>query len=242
MIGGSEVPYLLSGEKLLWVVRGVKVSDAEGVELETDKGDLYVTNMRLIFHGKLGSFSKLLRKGKKGVATLSLFFRNMEEIKAVGVISKGLEVKYPKSSRFSLLKSDRVVLKGLTDEQIGRIVSIVEEFKESSKPIPVAELAGEGGETGKEGLISKILKVINPDEGGEGAVSFGIADIFKRKKEVEAKRREEELLKVPPDVEVEGEMELICPACGEYVLWRPGMYVCPACGRKVNFFSGKVLD
>lgn len=243
MIEGSEFPHLMRGEKILWSVDGVKVRDGEG--RETDEGNLYVTNMRLIFHGKPASFSKNLKKGGKGITALSFFLKNIGEVKALSD-SKELEVEYHVDSRLSSLSCSRVIIKGLTEPQIGRIILLVEEFKEEAQP---ASEATQEGDRGTRGVLSRILEVINPDEGGKRTedkrdikqIILGSSETL-GKKEEKVKKEEEELLRIPPGLEVEGEIELVCPACGEWIRWRPGMLVCPACKKKMNPFTGKVID
>ncbi|MEM1659172.1 MAG: hypothetical protein QXK94_09080 [Candidatus Jordarchaeales archaeon] len=241
LVEGSEFPHLSHGERILWSVSGVKIRDDEG--RETEEGNIYVTNLRLIFHGKMASFSKNLKKGGKGVTALSLFLENISNAKALDE-TKELEIEYYVDESLSGLSCGRVFLSGLTEVQIGRLILLVEEFKKGTRPA----LKGLEGEKEKKakGTLSRILEIINPDE-GKG-----------RSKEKQSRKREtlrasvssggksvakedEELLKIPPGLEVEGEVELICPACGEWIKWRPGMLVCPACNKKMNPFTGKVV-
>ncbi|GEM_PF-2515719 len=243
MIEGSEFPHLMRGERVLLSSEGVRIGDEEG--RETEEGNLYVTNMRLIFHGKPASFSKNIKKGGKGLTTLSFLLENVGNIRALRD-SKELELEYHMDSRFSSLACSKVILKGLTETQIGRIILLLEEFKrEAPSPPEIPQ------ERRPQGVLGRILEIINPDEGKEktggkhGAkqISLGVSEaVSKRKKEEKTKKEEEDLLRIPPGLEVEGEVELVCPACGEWIRWKPGMLVCPVCRKKMNPFTGKVID
>ncbi|MBS7288819.1 MAG: hypothetical protein KIH01_08820, partial [Candidatus Freyarchaeota archaeon] len=208
LIEGSEFPHLMRGEKILWSVDRVRVRDGEG--RETDEGILYVTNMRLIFHGKPASFSKNLKKGGRSITALSFFLENVGKVRALRD-SRELEVEYHVDSRLSSLSCIRVIFEGLTEPQIGRIILLVEEFKEEH---PASDATQEEGRR-PQGVLSRILEVINPDEGRKSGdkrsikqISLGISKT-PEKKEAKVKKEEEELLRIPSGLEVEGEIELV---------------------------------
>lgn len=245
MIEGSEFPHLMRGEKVLLSSEGVKIGDGEG--RETEEGSLYVTNIRLIFHGKPASFAKNLKRGGREVAALSFFLENVGDVRAQRD-SKELELEYHVDRRFSSLSCNKVIIKGLAESQIGRIILLVEEFKRSAQSPEIPQEKRE--ERRHQGVFGRILEVINPDEGrgktggkrGARQVSFGVSESVRKKKEEKIKKEEEELLKIPPELDVEGELELMCPACGEWIKWKPGMLACPVCKKKMNPFTGKVID
>lgn len=247
MIEGSEFPHFMRGERVLLSSEGVKIRDGEG--RETEEGSLYVTNTRLIFHGKPASFSKNLKKGGREVAALSFFLENVGKVRALRD-SKELELEYHVDSHFSSLSCSKVILKGLTESQIGRIILLVEEFKRSAQSFSETPQERRGEERRHQGVLGRILEVINPDEGrgktggerGTRQVSFGVSESIRKRKEEKIRKEEEELLKIPPELDVEGELELMCPACGEWIKWKPGMLVCPVCKKKMNPFTGKVVD
>jgi rubrerythrin len=188
-IHGKTPPFLLKGEKLLHVVHGVSVGESEDFNLQTNKGDLYLTNMRVIFYGDKGTLAKIMSTSPEEeiFGGFSVFFENIEDVSMGGLVDKHLEIKYPKESKWSVFKSDHIAIKGMDTEDMSRLIRLIKNYKQMElKPIPltVAERAqadedenipaydiimeGETTATGvkQKSLAKKIWGVLNPPEPG----------------------------------------------------------------------------
>jgi rubrerythrin len=210
-IHGKTPPFLLKGEKLLHVVHGVSVGESEDFNLQTNKGDLYLTNMRVIFYGDKGTLAKIMSTSPEEeiFGGFSVFFENITDVSIGGLVDKHLEIKYPKESKWSSFKSDHIAIKGMDTEDMGRLVRLIKNYKEMElKPIPltVAERAQadedenipaydiimETGTTTKaakeKSLAKKIWSALNPPEPGSQpkATSTKATSKVVSKEEVEA--------------------------------------------------------
>ncbi|MFX0135934.1 MAG: hypothetical protein ACFFDN_19990 [Candidatus Hodarchaeota archaeon] len=69
----------------------------------------------------------------------------------------------------------------------------------------------------------------------------------KPREKIEKKKKEKKQVEEEPDPDLikaqalfseisEDTVELVCPECGGYVSYRPGMKTCPLCGKSVKFF------
>ncbi|MBS7249555.1 MAG: hypothetical protein KIH08_03025 [Candidatus Freyarchaeota archaeon] len=187
-IHGKTPPLLLKGEKLIHVVRGVTVGEAEDLNLQTNTGDLYLTNMRIIFYGDKGTLAQIMRASPEEeiFGGFSIFFENIDDVSIGGLMEKQLEIKYPKESKWSVFKSDHIAIKGMDTEDMTRLIRLIKSYKQMDlKPIPLtvaerAQLDEEeippsydvGIETEVTGVVKekslakKIWDVLNPPEPG----------------------------------------------------------------------------
>lgn len=263
-IHGKTPPFLLKGEKLLHVVHGVNVGESEDFKLQTNKGDLYLTNMRVIFYGDKGTLAEIMRSSPEEeiFGGFSIFYENITDISIGGVVEKNLEIKYPKESKWSSFKSDRVAIKGMDTEDMSRLIRLIKNYKQMElKPIPltVAEKAqSDEDETtpaidfvlGKEttarsvkerSLAHKVWDVLNPpDPGSKSRAAYKPVyreGVSKEKSDAAliekmAKKKEKEEAKKR---KMEEEFRKAPPG---FVLSETVEMVCPACGNTVKVEPG----
>ncbi len=188
-IHGKTPPFLLKGEKLIHVVHGVSVGESEDFNLQTNVGDLYLTNMRVIFYGDKGTLANILRTSpeEEVFGGFSVFFENIDDVSIGGLVDKHLEIKYPKESKWSVFKSDHIAIKGMDTDDMGRLIRLIKNYKQMDlKPIPltVAERAQMDDDVTspaydimmeteiparavkEKSLAKKIWDVLNPPEPG----------------------------------------------------------------------------
>ncbi|MEM3586364.1 MAG: hypothetical protein QXO71_03485 [Candidatus Jordarchaeaceae archaeon] len=145
-IHGKTPPFLLKGEKLIHVVHGVSIGESEDFNLQTNKGDLYLTNMRIIFYGDKGTLAEIMSTTPEEeiFGGFSIFYENITDVSIGGLVDKHLEIKYPKESKWSSFKSDHIAIKGMDTEDMSRLIRLIKNYKQMGlKPIPltVAEKA-----------------------------------------------------------------------------------------------------
>ncbi|MGQ9722983.1 MAG: hypothetical protein ACUVXA_16870 [Candidatus Jordarchaeum sp.] len=139
-IHGKTPPFLLKGEKLIHVVHGVSVGESEDFSLQTNVGDLYLTNMRVIFYGDKGTLAKIMSTSpeEEVFGGFSVFFENIVDVSIGGLVEKHLEIKYPRESKWSVFKSDHIAIKGMDTDNMGRLIRLIKNYKQMDlKPIPL---------------------------------------------------------------------------------------------------------
>nr|MDO8080402.1 hypothetical protein [Candidatus Freyarchaeota archaeon] len=258
-IHGKTPPFLLKGEKLLHVVHGVSVGESEDFNLQTNKGDLYLTNMRVIFYGDKGTLAEIMRTSPEEeiFGGFSIFYENITDISIGGLVEKHLEIKYPKESKWSSFKSDHIAMKGMDTDDMSRLIRLIKNYKQMElKPIPltvVERAQADEDETtpafdivmGKEttrgrvkekSIAHKLWDVLNPQEPGFRSKATYKEEVSKEKSATQlekmAKKKEKEEAK-----KRKKEEEFKKPPPG-FVIGEKVEMVCPACGNTVNVEPG----
>ncbi|MHA1431469.1 MAG: hypothetical protein ACTSRV_13915, partial [Candidatus Freyarchaeota archaeon] len=254
-IHGKTPPFLLKGEKLIHVVHGVSIGESEDFNLQTNQGDLYLTNMRVIFYGDPGTLSQILNTSEEEevFGGFSIFYENIEDVSIGGLMEKHLEIKYPKESRWSVFKSDKIAIRGMDTDDMGRLIRLIKNYKQMGlKPIPLTVV--DRAQLDEDELISQDIIMakakattkqvgVSKAKGKTGvSLSEKLSQMMKEREEAKKRKMEEEFKKTPPGYVLSETVELVCPACGSTVAVEPGMDTCPYCKKRVNFLTGKVLD
>ncbi|MEM2143803.1 MAG: hypothetical protein QW279_00450 [Candidatus Jordarchaeaceae archaeon] len=260
-IHGKTPPFLLKGEKLIHVVHSVTIGEAEDFKLQTNKGDLYLTNMRLIFYGDKGTLAEIMKTSPEEdiFGGFSIFYENITDISIGGLVEKHLEIKYPKESKWSSFKSDHIAIKGMDPDDMSRLIRLIKNYKQMElKPIPltVAEKAQSDeyettpavdfvmeketatGKVKEKSLAHKIWDILNPPEpGSRPRASYREEGISKAKSEAlvaekMAKKKEKEEAKKR---KMEEEFRKTPPG---FIISEAVEMVCPACGNNVKVEPG----
>jgi len=199
-------PYLFEGEEIEYSVSGVKIGGTYQSKNELEIEDLKEGELYITSNRVL--FIGKVRdsqKTRENYDGISIFLQDIESLKS-------------EKKKFSVLCNIRSGKKG----KRARIY-----FK---------ELEGEMKEK-IEAYINKV--VVNLKEPTSGTKP--IEKKIDKKAEKKAKKKQEKMdardrkIKGLFDEADEDAFELVCPACGADVLYKPGMKICPVCSKKVNF-------
>ena len=169
-------------------------------------GDLYVTNTRLIFIGEVRKGAKDPRQKYDGI---SIFYDDISELGKVEKQKFSVLCKF-KRGRFGS-KRARIYFKKIPKDQIEKVTDFL---RSSLQDIDYAET----GDRPKPREIKDQKK---------------IGDKVKEKEELDPEYVKAKALFSEIN---EPAVELVCPECGGYVSFRPGMKKCPVCGKDVKFF------
>lgn len=203
-------PYVLEGETIHHSIPEVRISGSSHSKSLMEIGDLKYGDL-YVTNTRL-IFIGEVRKAKdprQKFDGLSIFYHDIDELGKVEKNKFSVLCVF-KKGRFSSSKA-RIYFKKIPEDQIQKVTDYV---RSSLQDIQEAE-------TGKRP---------KPKE---------------KDKNKDVKKPEEE--KIDPDVikaqalfsEIkEDSVELVCPACGGYVTYVPGMKKCPICGESVKFFPG----
>jgi hypothetical protein len=259
-IHGKTPPFLLKGEKLLHVVHGVNVGESEDFNLQTNKGDLYLTNMRVIFYGDKGTLAEIMSTSPEEeiFGGFSIFYENITDISIGGLVEKHLEIKYPKESKWSSFKSDHIAIKGMDTEDMSRLIRLIKNYKQMElKPIPLtlAEKAqSDEDETtpaidfvmGKEtttrrvkerSLAHKVWDILNPPEPGSkprAAYKPAYKEGVSKEKSEAALAEKMAKKKEKEEAKKRKKEEEFRKTPPGFVLSETVEMVCPACGNTVK--------
>lgn len=263
-IHGKTPPFLLKGEKLIHVVHGVSIGESEDFNLQTNQGDLYLTNMRVIFYGDPGTLSQILNTSEEEevFGGFSIFYENIEDVSIGGLMEKHLEIKYPKESRWSVFKSDKIAIRGMDTDDMGRLIRLIKNYKQMGlKPIPltvvdraqldedelisqdiIMEAEAPKG-TKEKSLARKIWEALNPPEPGSKAKAkattkqVGVSKA-RGKTGVSLSEKLSQMMKEREEAKkrkMEEEFKKTPPG---YILSETVELVCPACGSTVAVEPG----
>ncbi|MFB0562126.1 MAG: hypothetical protein ACETWM_13055 [Candidatus Lokiarchaeia archaeon] len=263
-IHGKTPPYLLKGEKLIHVVHGVSVGESEDFKLQTNIGDLYLTNMRVIFYGDKGTLAKIMSTSPEEeiFGGFSIFFENIEDVSIGGLIDKHLEIKYPKGSKWSVFKADHIAIKGMDTDDMGRLIRLIKNYKQMDlKPIPltiaeraqldedvtspaydiVMETEVPKAAIKEKSLARKVWDVLNPPEPGSKPKSkptskavSKVTGVSEAKSEVSITEKLSQMMKEREEAKKQKMEEEFRKTPSGYVLGEKVEMVCPACGSTVE--------
>ncbi|MHA1384549.1 MAG: hypothetical protein ACTSR3_12405 [Candidatus Helarchaeota archaeon] len=204
----SGRPYILEGETIHHSIPEVRISGSAASKSLMDIGNLKIGDL-YVTNTRLifiGEVNKKSKDPRLRYDGLSIFYEDVSEL---GKVEK---------EKFSVLC---VFKKGRFRSQKARIY-----FKQ----IPKDQI---------EKVTDYIRSAIQEAEYAETGERPRPREKIKNKKDKEKKEQ------LPPDYtkakalfsEIkEDAVELTCPACGGYVMYRPGMTKCPLCGKTVKFF------
>ena len=206
----SGRPFILEGETIHHSIPEVKISGSASSKNLMEVGDLKMGDL-YVTNTRLifiGEIKKGAKDPRQRFDGLSIFYDDVSEL---GKVDKG-------KGNFSVLcvfqkgrfrsQKARIYFKKLPKDQIEKVT---DHIRSAIQEIEYAE-TGERPEPrpkDKDKEKTKVKEVVPPDYTKAKALFSEIQ---------------------------EDEVELTCPACGGYVMYRPGMTKCPLCGKTVKFF------
>ncbi|MFX1449811.1 MAG: hypothetical protein ACFFCM_03140 [Promethearchaeota archaeon] len=202
-------PYVLEGETIQHSIPQVHISGSAASKSLMEIGDLKMGDL-YVTNTRL-IFIGEVRKSKdlrQKFDGLSIFYDDMDELGKV------------KKDKFSVLcvfrkgrwrsQKARIYFKKLPEDQIEKVTDYI---RSALQDIEYAE-TGERPEPREKKEDKKSVKK-QEEEQIDPALLKAQAMFSEIKEEA---------------------VELMCPACGGYVSYRPGMKTCPICGKEVKFF------
>ena len=199
-------PYLFEGEVIEYSVPEIKLGGTYQSKNELEIEDLKEGEL-YITSNRILFIGKIRdsQKSRENYDGISIFLQDIESLKS-------------EKSKFSVLCNIKSGKKG----KKARIY-----FK---------QLEGEMKEK-IEAYINKAVVNLKEPASGSKPIVKKIDKKAEKKAKIKKEKMDERDRKIKGlfDEADEDALELVCPACGADVLYKPGMKICPICSKKVNF-------